>query len=199
MKQPSMHPRTVATLNELEKAEWFSRVGVKDTMAAIVLSSWQEAIKHCSSLEWENLVIEASNQYCERLVERSKERWRQWNKIVVELKKITEPFVRQKIEVVARKNNLPQVFENLVQWDILGVCLEAEYADVPVRSLPAWKTAYPRTSKLFEDPGQGLATIEAIYAAYKILGREAESLLSEYRWAEEFRELNCSLIQETSF
>lgn len=125
-----MHPRTVATLNELEKAEWFSRVGVKDTMAAIVLSSWQEAIKHCSSLEWENLVIEASNQYCERLVERSKERWRQWNKIVVELKKITEPFVRQKIEVVARKNNLPQVFENLVQWDILGVCLEAEYADV---------------------------------------------------------------------
>lgn len=60
-----MHPRTVATLDKLRQAAWFSYVGVKDTEAAIVLSSWGEAIESCSSLEWENLCLEAVNQYCE--------------------------------------------------------------------------------------------------------------------------------------
>jgi pre-rRNA-processing protein TSR3 len=72
--------------------------------------------------------------------------------------------------------------------------MEREFADVPIRSLPAWKTAYPRTSKLYEDPGAGLATIEAIYAAYVQLGRSTENLLDEYHWAEEFLALNREFI-----
>ena len=38
-----VHPRTKETLKELEQAEWFASVGVKDTKAAIVLGSWKEA------------------------------------------------------------------------------------------------------------------------------------------------------------
>jgi hypothetical protein len=125
-----MHPRTRATLDELENATWFSRVGVHDTKTAIVLPSWQEAIRHCSSPDWQNLCLEASNRYRERLVERSKERFAQWNGIAVELKKTTIPFVRGKIEKAVRENALPKAFEDMVQWDILGVCMEAEYADV---------------------------------------------------------------------
>jgi hypothetical protein len=125
-----MHPRTVATLDRLENASWFSCVGVKDTDAAIVLSSWQEAIEQCSSLEWENLSLEALNQYRERIVERSRERFEQWNEIVEEVTKTTVPFVRRKIEAVVREHGLPKVFEDLVQWDMMGVCMEAEYADV---------------------------------------------------------------------
>ncbi len=68
--------------------------------------------------------------------------------------------------------------------------MEQAFADVPVRSLPELQTAYPRTSKLFEDPDGGLATIEAIYAAYRLMGRDADSLLAEYRWANEFVSLN---------
>jgi hypothetical protein len=125
-----MHPRTVATLDKLDKAEWFNCVGVKDTSAAIVLSSWEKAIEHCSSLEWENLCLEAANQFRERLVERSKERYRLWNDIVNEIKKTTEPFVHRKIQPVVNKYNLPKVFADTVNWDILHVCMEAEYADV---------------------------------------------------------------------
>src|ERR1700736_230171 len=125
-----MHSRTIATLDKLEKAAWFSRVGVRDTEAAIVLSSWQEAVAHCGSLEWENLCLEAQNQYCERLVERSRERFEKWNDLVDEVKRTTIPFVRRKIEPVVRENSLPNVFEDMVQWDIMGVCMEAEYADV---------------------------------------------------------------------
>ena len=77
-----MHSRTLTTLDELEKANWFSCVGTRDTSAAVVLSSWPEAIQYCSSLEWENLLLEVSNQYRERLVERSKDRFQQWNDTV---------------------------------------------------------------------------------------------------------------------
>ena len=73
--------------------------------------------------------------------------------------------------------------------------MERDYADVPVRSLAAWQTAYPRTSKLFEDPAAGLATIEALVAAYVQMGRPIEGLLDEYQWQSEFLEENHLLIE----
>lgn len=125
-----MHPRTFATLAELEVVSWFSQVGVKDTNAAKVLSSWQEAVASCESDSWSDLQLEAANQYRERLAERSLERFREWNAIVVEIKAVTEPFVRDKIAAVGRQNQLPKAFEDSVQWDVLHLCMEAEYADV---------------------------------------------------------------------
>ena len=76
--------------------------------------------------------------------------------------------------------------------------MEREFADIPVRSLPAWKTAYPRTSKLYEDPEAGLATIEAIYAAFTHLGRSTKGLLDDYHWAEEFLKLNRERIEASN-
>ena len=69
--------------------------------------------------------------------------------------------------------------------------MEAAFANVPVRTLPpTWQTAYPRTSKLFDDPLGGLATIEALFAAYTILGRDTTGLLDQYYWADEFLRRN---------
>ena len=61
---------------------------------------------------------------------------------------------------------------------------------VPPRSLHGWKTAYPRVSKLGTDPDNGLASIEALYLAYHILGRTTEGLLDHYHWAQQFLERN---------
>jgi pre-rRNA-processing protein TSR3 len=68
--------------------------------------------------------------------------------------------------------------------------MSADFADLPVYSLQAWETAYPRSSKLFEDPEAGLATIEAIYAAYVQTGRNPAGLLDNYRWGDEFLRRN---------
>jgi hypothetical protein len=137
-----MHRRTLAVLEELQKAHWFSRVGVPDTSLAIVLSSWQEAIACCSSIEWENLQLEASGDNHVAVMRRSKEREAKWNDIVNELKKTTIPLVRNKIEPVVRQHGLPKVFGDSVEWDILGVCLESEYADLGLpgfyKNLAAW-------------------------------------------------------------
>lgn len=68
--------------------------------------------------------------------------------------------------------------------------MEKRYADVPVRSIPVYQTAYPRVSKVHEDPSAGLATIEAVYAAYRHLGRTTEGLLDSYQWGDEFLDRN---------
>ncbi len=72
------------------------------------------------------------------------------------------------------------------------------YNYVPVRSLPRCQTAYPRVSKLFEDPAEGLATIEAIYVAFLILGRDTSGLLDHYRWADQFLKMNQKLFEQLS-
>ncbi len=55
------------------------------------------------------------------------------------------------------------------------------------RSIPgALRTAYPRTSKVFEDPAGGLASIEALYVARKLLGDDDPTLLEGYHWKAEF-------------
>jgi pre-rRNA-processing protein TSR3 len=61
------------------------------------------------------------------------------------------------------------------------------------RRLPPLVTAYPRKSKLFEDPEQGLASIEALYAALALLGNPRPELLANYRWAPEFLSRNPDL------
>src|SRR5260370_30855907 len=99
-----MHPRTIAMLERLEKAPWFSRVGINEGSSAAVVTSWPEAIARCSSIEWEDLQGEALNQYCECMAHRSKERWRLWNDTVDEVKKITRPLVGRKIDAVMREN-----------------------------------------------------------------------------------------------
>lgn len=75
--------------------------------------------------------------------------------------------------------------------------MEADYPEIPLRSLPEIQTAYPRVSKTFDDPAGGLATVEAIYAAYRLMGRDVAGLLDEYHWAEEFLALNEKLRVES--
>jgi pre-rRNA-processing protein TSR3 len=68
--------------------------------------------------------------------------------------------------------------------------MEKDFASIPPRSLSNYKTAYPRVSKLGTDPENGLASIEALYVAYVILGRDPQGLLDNYHWKKEFLELN---------
>jgi hypothetical protein len=125
-----MHSRTIATLGELEKASWFSRVGINEGSNVITASCWPEAIEQCSSFEWEDLRLDAANQFRECIARRSKERLRLWNDTVDEVKKISVPLIDRKIAAVVREYGLPEIFKIRVRNDITGACMEAEYADV---------------------------------------------------------------------
>jgi pre-rRNA-processing protein TSR3 len=56
------------------------------------------------------------------------------------------------------------------------------------RSLPPVATAYPRRNAAGADPADGLATVEALYLALRLLGRDDPTLLAGYRWREAFLE-----------
>lgn len=59
------------------------------------------------------------------------------------------------------------------------------------RSLPGnFKTAYPRRQTECPNPEEGLASIEALYLAFLLLGRDGEGLLDRYYWKERFLKIN---------
>jgi hypothetical protein len=125
-----MHFRTIATLGQLRDASWFSRVGIREESDVAAVASWREAIEHCDASEWEDLQGEALNQYRKCIAQRSKQRLELWNATVDEVKKITKPLVAGKISAVVRQHALPEIFRIQVNYDITGVCMEAEYADM---------------------------------------------------------------------
>jgi len=77
-------------------------------------------------------------------------------------------------------------------WDYAKkMALSLDKKSLIPRSLPhEIVTAYPRKQTRCQDPKRGLASIEALYAAFHILGKEKKSLLDHYYWKETFLELN---------
>jgi pre-rRNA-processing protein TSR3 len=78
-------------------------------------------------------------------------------------------------------------------WRYVGVMLRqaCSRSSFEVRSLPKeLMTAYPRRQLDCPEPDKGLASIEALYAAYAILGYDTEHLLDGYHWKESFLSLN---------
>ena len=72
-------------------------------------------------------------------------------------------------------------------WRLLPQLAQCIQGEPLLRTLPSGvKTAYPRVSKIAEDPLGGLASIEALYLSLKILGKDDLSLLNEYHWRNEF-------------
>ena len=95
-----------------------------------MLSSWEDAIQSCSSAEWEELCQEAVNQYRARLLDRSPAEYKKWNDVVNLVKPDSMNLVRLKTQAVIKQKNLPKVFLDIVDWDILHLCMEAEFADI---------------------------------------------------------------------
>jgi pre-rRNA-processing protein TSR3 len=61
------------------------------------------------------------------------------------------------------------------------------------RSIPAnFRTAYPRRQDDCLDPERGLASIEALYVSYLILGRDTSGMLDGYYWKDQFLSKNKS-------
>lgn len=72
-------------------------------------------------------------------------------------------------------------------WRWLPQLLACVRGEPVRRSIPGGvRTAYPRVSKVFDDPEAGLASIEALYLARRLLGDDDPSLLDGYHWRDAF-------------
>lgn len=68
--------------------------------------------------------------------------------------------------------------------EVLGTQLPPIHRSLP----PHYRTAYPRRQEDCPDPEAGLASIEALFLAYHLMGRETQGLLDHYHWKEKFLE-----------
>ncbi len=76
-------------------------------------------------------------------------------------------------------------------WKLAEKMRKSITTPILTRSLPPGiKTAYPRRQPDCPDPTSGLASVEALYYAHKILKRSTEGLLNHYYWEKTFLELN---------
>lgn len=76
-------------------------------------------------------------------------------------------------------------------WRLTAQMRKSISVPIQARSLPAGiKTAYPRKQTECPDPEAGLASVEALYLAHKLLGRRTEGFLDHYHWKKAFLEMN---------
>jgi hypothetical protein len=129
-----MQQRTRDLLAALEAADWFSAVGqpvpepFRDEV--VVVSSWPAAVECCGSISSENFLLEQQNLLTSFLHDHARDRYHRWNEIVAEVKAVLVPLVERKLGPVAEEHAPPEVVGHCVRWDILGACMESEYADV---------------------------------------------------------------------
>lgn len=75
-------------------------------------------------------------------------------------------------------------------WHLLPKIRRKVYGDFVPRALPPnILTAYPRVSKMHQDP-HGLATVEALYAALQMMGTPDREILNGYLFGEKFLSIN---------
>lgn len=85
-------------------------------------------------------------------------------------------------------------------WRLLPALQRCLTGTIEIRTLPAVQTAYPRISKISNDPSPGLASVEALYLARLLVGRPDPTLLDNYRWKEAFlRNLSVNPVTEPPF
>ncbi len=76
-------------------------------------------------------------------------------------------------------------------WRLAKIMEASLPPTLETRSLPAgYQTAYPRRQTECPDPLTGLASVEALYLAHRLLGRPHKELLRFYHWKERFFALN---------
>lgn len=89
--------------------------------------------------------------------------------------------------VLTRADQAHGLFLIDATWKYAEVMARQIKEPILKRSLPKhYRTAYPRRQDDCSDPTRGLATVEALYIAYQILGRDTSGLLENYHWKDEF-------------
>ena len=125
-----MEQRTKEALEALRCAPWFECVGAADTSGARVVHSWADAAMLCSTVEWQDFILERANDYRDRLRFMSKELINNWNERIKSVRPTSDEIALAKTQPVTERFHMPLEFFDAVSWDILHFAMEVEYADV---------------------------------------------------------------------
>jgi hypothetical protein len=125
-----MKPETISLIDALDRTNFFSCSGMRDTTEAQILDSWKNAFLSCASEQWTDLLQEMSNQLAENLARTSMERYRNWNHLVLDIDPNVDALLARKAEPILESYNPPAKFTSTMSWVLVHACMEQEYADV---------------------------------------------------------------------
>ncbi len=114
----------------MQEADWFSNVGAPWDGEARVLGSWPEAIASCLDRSWQELILEASNQYASRVQQSDMGRFSEWNDMMLSLKPVAQSLVAEKTKSLLNIQDIPEKVIRTMEWDMMHLLLEAENADI---------------------------------------------------------------------
>lgn len=124
--------KTEALLSELASVELYRAVGsdagVPSGMARV--TSWKDALAKKRAQAFENVKLEARGDLTAQLSNSHPERHARWNEITRELRPRVIALFEGRCTEFAAKHRLSDELWSSTRWDILGACMECEYADV---------------------------------------------------------------------
>jgi hypothetical protein len=141
-----MSEKTEALLAQLASVELFHACGVDESVPAGMthVSSWREALAPKRVRAFENVQLEAQGELTVELSKNHPARYNgRWNELVRTIRpRVIATFERRCTEFASR-HGLDETLWQATRWNILGACMECEYADlVPATFYGTLATVY---------------------------------------------------------
>lgn len=117
---------------KLISMNWFQSCGTVPALVlpfnALPVSSWSEAIEHCSDYSWGNIELSARNELTIFLSSHFPDEDQNWNVITETAKeRVITPLTDQVWRPFANHHGLGDAFVDCVSWDVLAAVMEQEY------------------------------------------------------------------------
>jgi len=130
-----MTPVVKARLDRILKYPFFSAVGQPLLPNVSRVDTWPRAAKTCGLVKWSNSQLQAGNALQDGITDQFPkpgmwERMQEWNPLCRELKRIICPFVEGLVSKLPLNDRDRKNVRDAVNWDLLSVCLEANYQDI---------------------------------------------------------------------
>ena len=118
-------------IDRICRINWFSNCGnssdINTQLTIVEEVNWEKATKHSQGTYWEEITLEASNQLTEFLAVHSPAKYKEWNKVVREVKEIIGRSAVPKITEYINQQGLSYTILDNAKWDIIGAIMEHTY------------------------------------------------------------------------
>lgn len=124
--------KTEALLAELAAVELFRAAGTEADAppGTVRVASWNDALAAKRVKAFENVKLEARGDLTARLTNEHPARQARWNELTREIRPRVIATFEARCKEYAAKHRLSDELWASTRWDILGACMECEYADV---------------------------------------------------------------------
>ena len=128
--QLRMESRAIQKLSEIATWPLFQNVGKPTDLDVISVSKWKDAARLCAAPIWSSVQLQISNYLVREINTRNYERFAKWNDNTEQLRpKLAELVTSESLAGLTDPGSIPEVIGS-AKWDLLMLCLSAEYADV---------------------------------------------------------------------